>query len=122
MPRSASGGVGMVAGGGPMARLPRQIGRQRAMEVLLSSRDIGGELAEAYGYVNRALPDAELDGFVDWLREIGSAGRKRLGRERFPVQSAKSLAETAPGSSRIWRSSSSSRCTFRSKCPIRSSV
>ena len=60
-------GVGMVAGGGPMARLPLLIGRGRALEVLLSSDDIGGELAEAYGYVNRALPDAELDGFVDAL-------------------------------------------------------
>ena len=37
------------------------------MEVLLSSDDIGGDLAEAYGYVNRSLPDAELDGFVDAL-------------------------------------------------------
>ena len=60
-------GVGMVAGGGPMARLPRQIGRSRAMEVLLSSEDIGGDLAAAYGYVNRALPDAEIDDFVDAL-------------------------------------------------------
>ena len=60
-------GVGMVAGGGPMARLPRLIGRGRALEVLLGSNDIGGELAEAYGYVNRALPDAELDAFVDAL-------------------------------------------------------
>jgi enoyl-CoA hydratase/carnithine racemase len=60
-------GVGMVAGGGPMARLPRQIGRARALEVLMSSDDIGGELAEAYGYVNRSLPDAELDAFVDAL-------------------------------------------------------
>jgi enoyl-CoA hydratase/carnithine racemase len=60
-------GIGMVAGGGPMARLPRLIGRGRAMEVLLGSEDIGGELAQAYGYVNRALPDAELDGFVDAL-------------------------------------------------------
>src|ERR1700680_1959400 len=58
-------GVGLVAGGGPMARLPRQMGRQRALEVLLSSDDIGGDLAEAYGYVNRSLPDGELDGFVD---------------------------------------------------------
>jgi len=57
-------GVGMVAGGGPMARLPRLIGRNRAMEVLLGSDDIGGDLAQAYGYVNRSLPDAELDGFV----------------------------------------------------------
>jgi enoyl-CoA hydratase/carnithine racemase len=60
-------GVGLVAGGGPMARLPRQMGRQRALEVLLSSDDIGGDLAEAYGYVNRSLPDNELDGFVDAL-------------------------------------------------------
>ena len=60
-------GVGLVAGGGPMARLPRLMGRQRALEVLLSSHDIDGELAEAYGYVNRSLPDAELDGFVDAL-------------------------------------------------------
>jgi enoyl-CoA hydratase/carnithine racemase len=60
-------GVGMVAGGGPMARLPHLIGRNRALEVLLSSADIGGEQADAYGYVNRALPDAELDGYVDAL-------------------------------------------------------
>jgi enoyl-CoA hydratase/carnithine racemase len=60
-------GVALVAGGGPMARLPRLVGRQRALEVLLSSNDIGGDLAEAYGYVNRSLPDNELDGFVDAL-------------------------------------------------------
>ena len=60
-------GVGLVAGGGPMARLPRLMGRQRALEVLLSSNDIGGDLAEAYGYVNRSLPDDELDAFVDAL-------------------------------------------------------
>jgi enoyl-CoA hydratase/carnithine racemase len=60
-------GVGMVAGGGPMARLPRQIGRNRALEVLLSSDDIRGDLAQAYGYVNRSLPDAELDAYVDKL-------------------------------------------------------
>jgi enoyl-CoA hydratase/carnithine racemase len=59
--------VGMVAGGGPMARLPRLMGRARALEVLLGSDDIRGEQAEAYGYVNRSLPDAELDGFVDAL-------------------------------------------------------
>src|SRR4051795_5951084 len=60
-------GVGMVAGGGPMARLPQLIGRNRALEVLLGSADIRGEQAEAYGYVNRALPDSELDAFVEAL-------------------------------------------------------
>src|ERR1700723_3078812 len=61
------GGVGMVAGGGPMARLPRLIGRNRALEVLLSSEDLRAEQAEAYGYINRALPDAELEALVDSL-------------------------------------------------------
>jgi len=60
-------GIGLVAGGGPMARLPRLIGRNRAMEVLMGSDDVGGDLAQAYGYVNRSLPDAELDGFVEAL-------------------------------------------------------
>jgi enoyl-CoA hydratase/carnithine racemase len=60
-------GVGMIPGGGPMARLPQLIGRNRALEVLLSSEDIRGEQAEAYGYVNRALPDADLDAYVEAL-------------------------------------------------------
>jgi len=50
-----------------MARLPRLIGRGRALEVLLSADDFPGDLAERYGYVNRSLPDAELDEFVDAL-------------------------------------------------------
>jgi enoyl-CoA hydratase/carnithine racemase len=57
----------LIPGGGPMARLPRLIGRGRALEVLLGADDIGGDLAELYGYVNRSLPDAELDAFVDAL-------------------------------------------------------
>ncbi len=86
-------GVGMVAGGGPMARLPRLIGRGRALEVLLSSQDIGGELAQAYGYVNRSFPDSELDGFVDALaNRIASfekwaiANTKRLTNASLPQE------------------------------------
>jgi enoyl-CoA hydratase/carnithine racemase len=60
-------GVGLVPGGGPMARLPRLMGRGRALEVLSGPDDIQGDLAELYGYGNRSLPDAELDGFVDAL-------------------------------------------------------
>ena len=50
-----------------MARLPRLIGRGRALEVLLGADDISGDLAEQYGYVNRALPDGQLDEFVEAL-------------------------------------------------------
>ena len=60
-------GAGIVPGGGPMARLPRLIGRGRAMEIFMGADDIPGDLVELYGYVNRALPDAELDAFVDGL-------------------------------------------------------
>ncbi|NLS06910.1 enoyl-CoA hydratase/isomerase family protein [Rhizobium sp. P32RR-XVIII] len=60
-------GAGFVPGGGPMARLPRLMGRGRALEVLLGSDDIDGDLAEEYGYVNRSFPDAKLDAFVDAL-------------------------------------------------------
>jgi enoyl-CoA hydratase/carnithine racemase len=41
-----------------MARLPRLMGRGRALEVLLGADDIPGDLAERYGYVNRSLPDS----------------------------------------------------------------
>src|SRR5438132_1831317 len=60
-------GAGLVPGGGPMARLSRLMGRGRALEVVLSADDVPGDLAELYGYVNRSLPDADLDGFVDAL-------------------------------------------------------
>ena len=60
-------GAGVVPGGGPMARLPRLMGRGRALEVLLGADDIPGDLAERYGYVNRSFPDADLDAFVESL-------------------------------------------------------
>jgi enoyl-CoA hydratase/carnithine racemase len=60
-------GAGVVPGGGPMARLPRLMGRGRALEVLLGADDVPGDLAELYGYVNRSLPDSDLDAFVDSL-------------------------------------------------------
>jgi enoyl-CoA hydratase/carnithine racemase len=72
-------GAGLVPGGGPMARLPRLIGRGRALEVLLGADDI----AELYCYVNRALPDAELDGFVEALAErIASFDKKAIAETK----------------------------------------
>ena len=52
--------VGLVPGGGSTQRLPRLIGRGRALEVLLGCNDLSAELAERYGYINRALPADEL--------------------------------------------------------------
>jgi enoyl-CoA hydratase/carnithine racemase len=72
-------GAGLVAGGGPQARLPRLVGRGRAIEILIASDDINGNVAERYGYVNRALPDAEMDAFVDTpARRIASFERQAI--------------------------------------------
>jgi enoyl-CoA hydratase/carnithine racemase len=65
--------VGLVPGGGSTQRLPRLIGRGRALEVLLGCEDLSADLAERYGYVNRALPADELTPFVERLaRRIAS--------------------------------------------------
>ena len=82
-------GAGLVPGGGPMARLPRLIGRGRALEVLLGADDIRGDLAERYGYVNRALADAELDGFVEAL------AMRIASFDKQAIASIKSLVDKA---------------------------
>jgi enoyl-CoA hydratase/carnithine racemase len=92
-------GAGLVPGGGPMARLPRLIGRGRALEVLLGADDINGDLAELYGYVNRSLPDAELDEFVDRLaRRIASFDKQAIAdtKRLVNLNSLPSDAEIAP--------------------------
>ena len=84
-------GVGLVPGGGPMARLPRLMGRGRALEVLLGADDMRGDLAELYGYVNRSLPDADLDGFVDALATRIASFDKRAIIETKRLVNAASL-------------------------------
>jgi enoyl-CoA hydratase/carnithine racemase len=72
-------GVGLHPGGGGAERLPQLVGRGRALEIVLGANDFDGDTAERYGYVNRALPDAELDGFVDALaRRIASFDRRAI--------------------------------------------
>jgi enoyl-CoA hydratase/carnithine racemase len=109
-------GVGMIPGGGPMARLPQLIGRNRALEVLLSSEDIRGEQAEAYGYVNRALPDAELDAYVEALatRIARAEYDQSAHRSRFPEagrcrKSARILHRPNPALGPCFANSSSHR-------------
>jgi len=80
-------GAGFVPGGGPMARLPRLMGRGRALEVLMTGSYVDGELAERYGYVNRALPDARLDAFVDTL------ARRIAGFDKQTIADIKRLVD-----------------------------
>src|SRR6266436_5287663 len=78
-------GVGVHPGGGGTERLPLLVGRGRALEIVLGANDFDGDTAERYGYINRALPDAELDGFVDAL------ARRIASFDRRPIAAAKNL-------------------------------
>ena len=94
-------GFAAVAGGGASGRLPALVGRGRAFEIMLGGNDYDGALAEKYGYVNRAVPDAEFETFVNdyatrvsgWnhqaLAEIKSFINKytRLPDAEFPLHS-----------------------------------
>lgn len=80
-------GAGFAPGGGPMARLPQLMGRGRAMEVLMTGSYLNGELAERYGYVNRALPDGKLDAFVDAM------ARRIAGFDKQTIADIKGLVD-----------------------------
>jgi len=70
-------GFGAVPGAGPTSWLPRLVGRGRAFEILLGGEDFNGELAERYGYVNRAIPDDEFEDFVSrFARRLSTFDRQ----------------------------------------------
>jgi len=72
-------GFGAVPGGGPASRLPCLVGRGRTLEILLGGEDFSGDLAERYGYVNRAIPDDEFDDFVTrFARRVSTFERQAL--------------------------------------------
>jgi enoyl-CoA hydratase/carnithine racemase len=73
-------GFAAVAGGGAGGRLPALVGRGRAFEILLGGEDFDGALAERYGYVNRAVPDAYFESFVtDYATRVAGWNHQALG-------------------------------------------
>ena len=82
-------GGGLLPGGGGTERLPRFIGRDRALEVILSSDDYDASTAERWGWITRALPDAELDDFVDAIAaRLASFDRTSLASAKTMVNRA----------------------------------
>ena len=81
--------VGIIPGGGGTQRLPRLVGRARALEIVLGCDDIDAETAERWGYVNRALPEDELHPFVDDLaRRIASFSPEAIAHAKAAVAAA----------------------------------
>lgn len=94
-------GVGVVPGGGGTEWVARLVGRARALEILCGADDFDADTAEKYGWVNRSIPDAELDAFVDrFARRVASF----LPR---PLELAKKLVNAHvgfPSEAELWNS------------------
>ena len=79
-------GTGLIPGGGALQRLPLLVGRSRAIEILLGADDYDAETAERYGWINRAIPEAELDGFVaNFVRRILSFDKQALSTAKATI-------------------------------------
>jgi enoyl-CoA hydratase/carnithine racemase len=94
-------GVAMVPGGGAIERLSALVGSARALEIIASSDDYDAQTAERYGWINRAIRDANLDTFVDALArrlagfDLGAlAAAKRLVRRHARVADVEDYRET----------------------------
>jgi enoyl-CoA hydratase/carnithine racemase len=86
-------GIGIIPGGGGTQRLPRLTGPARALEVVLGCDDIAAELAERYGYINRALPPDELSPFVERLAyRIAGFPAEAIALAKKSVQNAQEMS------------------------------
>ncbi len=81
--------IGILPGGGGTQRLPRLLGRARALEVILGCEDLDAETAERWGYLNRALPPNELRPFVTRLaRRIAGFPAEAIAHAKASVDAA----------------------------------
>lgn len=76
-------GVGVVPGWGGTEWLSALVGRSHALEIVCGGEDFDADTTERYGWINRSIPDAELDAFVDrFARRIGSFLKRPVNFQR----------------------------------------
>ena len=76
-------GAGLIPGGGGMGSWPLLVGKARALEIIMGADDFDAATAERYGWVNRAVPDAQLDEFVaNFANRVASFDRKPLAEAK----------------------------------------
>lgn len=81
--------MGIIPGGGGTQYITSLIGRPRALEVTLGAQLFDAELAERYGLINRALPDDQIDLYVDALaRRIGALSPQIIAAVKTAVNAA----------------------------------
>lgn len=87
-------GFGFIPGGGGSERLALNTGRARALEIIIGADDFDAATAERYGWINRAVPDVELDGFVDGLaRRVASFDRTAIAAAKQTLNGHGGLPE-----------------------------
>lgn len=84
--------MGVLPGATGSQRLPRLLGRMRALEVILGCDEISADVAERYGFINRAMPQAELRTFVERLaRRIATFPAEAIALNKVAVDAADHL-------------------------------
>ncbi|KAF2672356.1 ClpP/crotonase [Microthyrium microscopicum] len=83
--------IGVVPGGGGLDLLPRLVGRARALEMVIGSDDMDAETAAHYGWLNRAIPDAQFESFVDKF------ARRVAGWDHEGIAAAKKIINAQSG-------------------------
>jgi enoyl-CoA hydratase/carnithine racemase len=81
-------GFGFIPGGGGLERLSLNTGRARAIEIIIGACDFDADTAERYGWINRSVPDAELDAFTDRF------ATRVAGFDRLATKTAKEILNT----------------------------
>jgi enoyl-CoA hydratase/carnithine racemase len=89
-------GCGLIPGGGGLERLPALIGRARSLEAIVGADDFDADTAERYGWVNRALPDTELDAFVErFAARVASFERPAIAAAKETINRLLGLPQPA---------------------------
>ncbi len=89
-------GCGLIPGGGGLERLPALIGRARSLEAIVGADDFDADTAERYGWINRSIPDAELDAFVDrFARRVASFDRAAIAAAKVTINERLGLPKPA---------------------------
>jgi enoyl-CoA hydratase/carnithine racemase len=105
-------GFGLIPGGGALERLPLLVGRSRAIEIVLGADDFDADTAERYGWINRSLPESELDDFVQgFVRRVLAfdnqalaTAKQRLNQVLLPDPDRLAATQAAFGEALRWPS------------------
>ena len=103
-------GFGLIPGGGALERLPLLVGRSRAIEIVLGADDFDADTAERYGWINRSVPESELDDFVQgFVRRVLAfdnqalaTAKQRLNQVLLPDPDRLAATQAAFGEALRW--------------------